>query len=339
MILQSIVGYVLTVAIIIILMPVAIQFGLLAKPGKHRHHESPTPLIGGIAIFVSVIATCKLFSVPLPGSLLSAMGLVIVFGAADDKWELPFLLRFVIQGVSAVILIEGGLLLNNLGYLFSSELFTLGRWSYVLTVFAIVGVINAVNMIDGLDGLVGSVIVVSLLFVIYLLYSAGITNSISISLIVLSAVVGFLLFNLRFLNRKPAKVFMGDAGSMMLGVFIAWLLISNSQGPNLAFPPVVALWLLALPLFDTVGVMLRRLGRKQSPFHSDRLHTHHLLLNIGLSVNQVLLLMLSMAIALGIVGIMGYQYGISDQVMFMLFFGLFVVYIIIMEFAQRGLHK
>ena len=132
---------------------------------------------------------------------------------------------------------------------------------------------------------------------------------------------------------------MGDAGSMFLGVFLSWLLVRYSQSPTLYFPPVLALWILLIPLFDTVGVMLRRIFHGHSPFHADRRHTHHFLEQTGLSVNQTLTVIIGISIASGVFGILGFRSGITESTLFFLFLGLFVIYVVGMELGQHALRK
>jgi UDP-GlcNAc:undecaprenyl-phosphate GlcNAc-1-phosphate transferase len=339
MIVMFFTALVLSALLLLVLMPVAYRLKLLAVPGEHRLHESSTPLTGGIAIFLALLITSSVFSLAIPWSLLSAMTLVFIFGIVDDRWTVPFWARFVVQIFAALLLVQDGVILNDLGHLVSEELVSLGRWQTALTVFSIVGVINAVNMIDGLDGLVGLIIFVAIVCVVYLLPPLPNVNEILICLVVLGSISGFLVFNLRLFGNRPARVFMGDAGSMFLGVFLSWLLVRYSQNPTLYFPPVLALWILLVPLFDTVGVMLRRIFHGHSPFHADRWHTHHLLEKMGLSVNQTLTVIISISVISGVFGITGLRSGLTESTLFFLFLGLFVLYVVGMEIGQHGLRK
>ncbi|MDZ7621333.1 MAG: MraY family glycosyltransferase [Candidatus Competibacteraceae bacterium] len=117
--------------------------------------------------------------------------------------------------------------------------------------------INALNMIDGLDGLSGSVSFVSLFLIAIVAFIAGENAYLSLMIILMGGVAGFLYFNLRWGTRKRAAVFLGDNGSMLLGLLFSWVLIDMSQGENRAMTPVTALWILAVPLMDAVGVMIR----------------------------------------------------------------------------------
>jgi len=339
MIQTVLVAFGIAVVLLLLSTPLAFRFKLLAIPGAHRHHETSTPLTGGIAIFLSLIITIKLFSLEISQALVLAMTLVMGFGIVDDRWTVPFWIKFVVQVIAALLLVNDGLVLENLGYLFSEEIFTLGRWQWALTVFSIVGVINAINMIDGLDGLVGFIVAVALVSILYLVPMGQNINEVMILAAVLGGLAGFLCFNLRISQNKPAKVFMGDAGCMFLGVFLAWLLIKYSQGSTVYYPPVVALWVLTIPLFDTVGVMLRRIFRGRSPFHADRLHTHHLLIKFGISDFQTLGIIVGAAVICGVFGIVAFQSGIRESTLFAVYIGLFAIYILSMELGQRAIQK
>lgn len=328
-----------TLALLLCLIPLARRFELIANPGEHRQHQLPTPLIGGIAIFLSLILVSPLFSIQIPGLLLCALALVLVFGVIDDMWTVPFWFRFIVQIGAAIILVYDGVILRDLGHLFSDQVFTLGKYQYALTVFSIVGVINAINMIDGMDGLCGLVVLVALIAITSLLPIETNLNEVLICVILIASVVGFLLLNIRFSSTKSAKVFLGDAGSMLLGLILSWLVISKSQHPNAYFSPVVALWILAIPLIDTVGVMIRRICRGISPFHADHLHTHHLFLNLGFSVNRSLLILIFLAIGFATFGIAAFQNRVDENILFFIFLGLFVVYIVAMELGLYYTNK
>jgi len=207
----------------------------------------------------------------------------------------------------------------------------LGYLSIPFTVFATVGMINSLNMIDGIDGLSGSVSLVSLLLIALVAFSAGEVGYTLLALGLAGGVVGFLVFNLRFLSQQRARVFMGDNGSMLLGFLFAWMLTALTQGPERAITPVTALWLFAVPLMDTVGVMLRRVWLGKSPFRPDRHHLHHLFIRAGWRVQETVFAIALIQLGLGAVGILGMNAGVPEAMMvaaavlvFMLYFYLIV---------------
>lgn len=301
---------------------IAARLRLVAVPGEHRHHQAPTPMVGGLGIFAGLVLGILCWS-PANMGLLACLAILCFVGMLDDQIKLPSWSRFVVQGGVAYLMIElTGVRLESLGFLASADHeVELGSWSTAMTVFATIGVINAVNMSDGMDGLAGSLVVLALAVLLF------ITNM-SLNLIwnSIASVLGFLVFNLR-IGRAQAKVFMGDAGSTMLGLLLAYLLIQSSQ-QGLGFPPVVALWVLALPLIDAVSVLIVRPLRGRSPFDADRVHYHHIILDRGLSVNQTLALILSVQVLCAAVGVWMFRFGIQEHLILLLFLVVFTFYLI-----------
>ena len=257
------------------------------------------------------------------GALFGAATLLILVGVWDDYTDLPARVRFVVQIVAALIMVYGGgIVLTDLGNLApTGSILHLGLLSVPFTVFACLGVINAMNMCDGLDGLSGSLALISLL-------GLGVANALwgdigNQQLIVMLAacVVSFLMFNLRTLWRSRAWVFLGDAGSMLLGLILCWLSIDLSQGPDRVISPAAALWFLMLPIYDAVSMMLRRILKGQSPFAADREHLHHIFLLAGFSVGESVTLMSGIAVVGVIIGLGGTMFGVHD----LLLAGLFLV--------------
>ena len=300
---------------------IAPRLKLLALPGAHRKHKEATPMVGGIAIYVGFLVGWILFEVPST-ELLICLSLICFVGVLDDRYSLPSWLRFLAQGIVTYLMIKlTGVQLNSLGILFTSEELRLGAWSIAMTIFATIGVINAVNMSDGLDGLAGSLVLLVLIALLCI-------NRIDVSLILVSvfSVMGFLFWNLN-VGRSRASIFMGDAGSTMLGFLLAYLLIKSSQMPA-SIQPVTALWLLALPLVDAVAVLLVRPLRGKSPFKADRMHYHHQLLDKKLAVNQVLVVALFIQVLLIGLGLFLLNGNVSENGQLIAFLLLFFIYVV-----------
>ena len=317
-------AFVLTAVLIVMLRPMAIFIGLVDVPSKRKLHAGNIPLIGGVAIFLAALSSMVLLSYlnlgkpELDGSLgaFFAAGLLLLFvGVWDDYRELPAAIRFLAQiGASLIMVFSGKVVLTDLGYLsFSGEILSLGVLSIPFTVFTCLGVINAMNMCDGLDGLSGCLALIALI-------GLGGANSMGVGPIVdqhlivvfAASVIAFLIFNLRTLWRSKAWVFLGDAGSMLLGITLAWLCIKLSQGEARVISPAAVLWFLMLPIMDAVCMMIRRIMRGQSPFAADREHLHHILLLAGFTVGQVVTLMCSIALWGVVVGLLGTFFGVPD---------------------------
>ena len=158
-------------------------------------------------------------------------------------------------------------------------------------------------------------------------------------LLLVASVGGFLVFNLRHPWRRRAAIFMGNSGSMMLGFILAWFLVNLSQGEQPVFPPIVAVWIVGLPLMDTVYLMTRRACKGKNPCHGDRQHLHHILLALGLSDARVTLLLAAVSTLLGAFGLLLFWAGVSEAVSFALFLGLFAGYAVLMHRIMTRLEK
>jgi UDP-GlcNAc:undecaprenyl-phosphate GlcNAc-1-phosphate transferase len=174
-------------------------------------------------------------------------------------------------------------------------------------------------MSDGLDGLCGNLTMVSLLGLGTAASLWSNTADFQLINIFAASVAGFLIFNQRMVWRPRALIFLGDAGSMLLGFVLAWFTIEISQAPVDAVSPAAALWFVALPVMDTVGVMLRRMLSGLSPFHADSRHLHHLLIHAGFSVAETILILGLFAVAGITVGLIGTWLNVADLLLAGLF--------------------
>ena len=143
----------------------------------------------------------------------------------------------------------------------------------------------------------------------------------TVNMILFILLIVFLIF-----NQRDAKYFMGDAGSMLIGFAIAWLLIDLSQGEDRVFAPVTALWLFALPLIEMVTVVLRRFTSGKSPFKPDSFHSHHLLIRLGFGEKTTLLVIILFSLLMAVIGILGELYGVAEWVMFVAFLLIFGIH-------------
>ena len=287
--------------LILLLRKVAHRLDIVDRPGGRKQHEHPTPMVGGLAMFIAVLAALFIGDA-LHGNvttLLECAAVLVMLGVLDDKHGLSVSLRMMIQVflVSVVIVGAGGTI-THLGALFGRDI-SLGMFAVPFSVIAFVGGINAINMIDGTDGMAGKMALITTLGVATIFYLAGAVELLPLTWAMLGALVGFLLFNSR-LFVKRAWVFMGDSGSMWLGLVLGWFMAQVTQG-GVSAEPALVLWLFGIPLIDTLVVMARRMKRKQSPFAGDRTHIHHVLEHAGLSVRRtVLVLSLVQLVLVGI---------------------------------------
>lgn len=337
LLIMGLTAFAITLLVLWILGPVSRRIGLVDHPGGRKEHDAPTPLIGGIAMAIAFASTLLWMGnghhthwILIAGALL-----LLTIGVVDDLRELSTWARLGAQISAALIMTVGaGVILRDLGCLTSADQpLVLGILAVPLSIFATVGVINAVNMSDGVDGLAGSLALVAVAALCVLSWAAGQWESLSVLSALAGVLLAFLLFNLR--PSGNALAFMGDAGSMFLGFVIAWLLVKLSQGPERAFAPVIALWIFALPLVDTVSMMLRRILLGRSPFLADREHFHHVLMAAGFTRKQTLAVMVLLASAAATIGLAGHFIGVPEHWMFMGFIILFALHFLLVMSAWR----
>jgi UDP-GlcNAc:undecaprenyl-phosphate GlcNAc-1-phosphate transferase len=313
---------------VLVLSRVAPALGLVDVPGGRKAHARAVPLVGGIAIFVALLGAALGAGISRDTSwFLLTLSVVITVGFWDDVTDLSPRVRLAIQVIASAIMIWGaGVELHGVGDLLGWRSIGLSIFAVPLTVFAIVGVMNAVNMMDGLDGLGGSVAFVAFGWYAAVAAISGLEVQFDVAVILCGAIAGFLLFNLRFSWQSHARVFLGDAGSLMIGFALGWFAIDLTQGPGRTFPPIAALWVLLLPLADCVSLMARRVRAGKSPFAGDRHHIHHYLLARGLTHNQALAVLVGVSLVFGAVGVLGWRLGLPDAALFWPFFAGFFAY-------------
>jgi UDP-GlcNAc:undecaprenyl-phosphate GlcNAc-1-phosphate transferase len=307
----------------------AIRFRLVDIPSDRKKHIGEIPLTGGLAMFLAVALTLLLQGVLAGGyfAFFLAITLLVVTGMFDDLHDLSARVRFLIQAAAALLMVYAGkVVIADLGNLLGAGSLYLNGWSVPFTIFCVIGVVNAVNMLDGVDGLAGGVVLVVLLAFGFAALLGGHSTQATLLFILASAVAGFALFNMRSPWRSRAVVFMGDSGSTMLGFAVAWFAIDLTQQPVKPFAPITAVWILALPILDTVSLMLRRILKGRSPFEPDRDHLHHIFLRAGFSVSQTVILIVLASVVLAFLAIGAWYVGIPDYIMFYGFLLVFLAY-------------
>ncbi|WP_318513964.1 UDP-N-acetylglucosamine--undecaprenyl-phosphate N-acetylglucosaminephosphotransferase [Photobacterium leiognathi] len=323
-----------------IMRKVAKKIGLVDKPNARKLHQGVVPLVGGISIYLSLLVGFLLF---LPSSLnlelyLLCSAILIVLGALDDYYDVSFKIRLLVQaGISLAMILVGGHSLHHLGFLMGSETIVLGEFvGGFITVIAVIGAINAFNMVDGIDGLLGGLASVTFTALGTVFFMSGNEYLGTICLLIVTALIPYIMLNLGFPLGRRFKIFMGDAGSMFIGFSVVWMLIRGTQEPSIvAFKPVTALWLIALPLMDMATIMIRRMRKGHSPFKPDREHLHHICQRIGLSPLMTLFVICLLASICAFVGIWADLHGVNESVMFIAFLVMFAVYFMAISYIWR----
>jgi UDP-GlcNAc:undecaprenyl-phosphate/decaprenyl-phosphate GlcNAc-1-phosphate transferase len=324
-------AFLLSAGLIALLMKPALRIGWADRPSTRKHHHGPVPLVGGVAI-------CAAFSLSVflqpekpqgyPELLMGAILLTAV-GLYDDVRSIRPAVRFLFQiGAALWMVYGGGVVLIGLGDLFGLGPVYLGSIAVLFTVFGVVGAINALNMSDGLDGLAGGLALIAVAWLIVLNWLAPSPHAGDLNALLglAMAIAGFLMFNLRHPWRTRASTFMGDAGSTLLGFALVWFMVRLSQGEGAVMAPMTAVWILALPVLDTVTVMVRRIRAGRNPCAADRQHLHHLLLGESRSDGRVTAILLAVAAATGALGVAAWWLRVPESLQFYAFLGVFLMY-------------
>lgn len=328
-------AFITAFAVVRVLKPIAHYIELVDKPGGRKHHEGVVPLIGGIAIYSSVFLTAFLFiEQPIFVRLfLLAGGLIVFMGSLDDRYNISAQFRLVGQFLVSCIFVYGlDVHIHTFGNLFGLGEIKPGWWGYPLTVLSLMGMVNAMNMLDGMDGLVGTISIVSLIGLVALFGFSGNSTYQFLSLAFIGAATAFLIFNIWGSPvKKFQKVFMGDAGSMFLGLSFGVFLIQGSQSITPALSPVVALWFVLLPMTDMFTIMYRRMKRGRSPMAPDRTHVHHILIRAGFSRKYTLYIMLFVQSLFVLIGVLVELFNIPDSTSFFAIALLVLLYQLFMK--------
>lgn len=291
--LAVILAFIITYAAIPVIINVADIKKLYDHPDARKIHTRPIPSLGGLGIFAGFIVSC-LISISLTNAsnfqYFYAAALVIFFlGLKDDILVLTPMKKIIGQIVAAFIIIyKGGVVIKSMhGFMGIHEMPE--AISLILTYFTVVVVVNSFNLIDGVDGLAAGLgIFTTLTFGVYF-YVIGQTDYATLAFAMCGSLLAFLIF-----NRAPARIFMGDTGSLLIGLVNAILVvhfINVADSPVVAFPvnatPAVGIAILIIPLFDTLRVFSIRIFGRRSPFSPDRNHIHHILLDKGMNHKSV----------------------------------------------------
>ncbi len=280
------ISFIVCFILIPIIIKLSVRFNLVDKPNERKVHKVPISRLGGLGIVLGTLASVPLWFLKgdpvLLMHLLAGMVILIIIGVVDDIRELPPKIKFLGQVVAALLMAHAGLLIDNLFGIFGIEELPIVL-QYILTVFIVAGIINAFNLIDGIDGLAGGLALIDMIgfFIIFL-----IADQLGAALIVAAAGGGLLAF-LKY-NYHPARIFMGDTGSMILGyllsaVGIITLTISRNDTPHFTYSEsaIMVFSIFILPVYDTLRVFGGRVINKKSPFSPDKTHIHHLLMKTG----------------------------------------------------------
>jgi UDP-GlcNAc:undecaprenyl-phosphate GlcNAc-1-phosphate transferase len=256
--------------------------------------------------------------------------------AFDDLRNLKAVTRLFIQaGCTIGLIFFSGVYIESLGNLFGLGEIYLGFWGIPFTIFCIVGMVNAFNMIDGLNGLCASLCLVCFTAIIYMI-NADTVPSLFPLILPVGAITGFLMYNLGVLGNQRT-VFLGDNGSNALGFMCAWILVYFSSVENSNFAPVTALWFVAIPFFDAVGVMASRALKGIMPLMPGRDHLHHKLLDMRFSSNAIYVILISISALFAAIGyILNNSFPESHYISFYAFIILWLCYYFLTRYISKN---
>jgi UDP-GlcNAc:undecaprenyl-phosphate/decaprenyl-phosphate GlcNAc-1-phosphate transferase len=283
-----------TAALIPVLVRWAPAIGLTDAPGPRKVHSIPVPRVGGLAMAVGLLIPILLtveLSPPVRG-LLFGLVVLLIFGVWDDRVTLGYRTKFAGQVIAVGLCMVVGDV--HVGTLMIGNVVVLpAPVSIFITFVFLIGITNAVNLADGLDGLAGGMVLLCLCAIALFAAISGNATVAEVALIEAGAVLGFLRF-----NTHPARIFMGDSGSQMLGFSVGALALLATQGETCPLSAALPLLLLGLPIMDTLTVMLTRIRAGRSPFSADSNHLHHRLLALGFAHREAVLLIYMMQVGL-----------------------------------------
>jgi len=296
----------------------ALKHKILDKPGGRKIHQEPIPLCGGLAIYAGFfigVGVALLAVGGRPGflphkaafsltGLFLGLTLMLILGILDDRFALPAKIKLLGQIVIAFVFIHFGFSIDFITRPFHGLIY-LPEWLVILlSVFWLVGITNAINLLDGLDGLLAGVSAISatLFFVVALM-----KGQFMVALLMV-ALAGCSLAFLRY-NFNPARVFMGDTGSLFLGAAFASLSIMGALKLTATVALAIPILIMGIPILDTTFAIVRRFFKGQPIFQADRGHLHHRLLRLGLSQRAAVLLIYAINILLGVLGVVLAFYG------------------------------
>ncbi len=291
----------LSLSIVPATIMLAREVGAVDVPKERSSHSVPTTRLGGLGIALSLILSSLLF-LPLNAfawAFLTGLLVIVITGVVDDIVDIGPRWKFVgqIAAAASFVLLDGGTL-SHLGDFLGGGEITLDLLAVPFTIFCMVGGMNAFNLSDGLDGLAAGMAAIAAVFFAYFSWHAGASDLLLVCVALLGAVIGFLRY-----NSYPAKLFMGDCGSLTLGYVLAALLVSGSQRDGHHVPLVAWAIVVALPLLDTLLVMARRMRYGHSPFLPDRTHLHHRLMTLGLAHPSVVAVMYAAMVSFGMLAL------------------------------------
>lgn len=311
-ILGGLLGLLLATGLTPLVKKFAIKVGAVDVPNARKVHTRIMPRMGGLAIYGAFLISLLGMMLVVPDtlfgsardanlvkSLLAGGSIIVLLGALDDRFELSAKVKLLGQIAAASVVVFGfDMTVNFINVPFGDHYLNMGDWVAIpLTIFWIVGVTNAINLIDGLDGLAAGVSAISIGTLLVMAVIMGNPVVILLCALLLGSIIGFLFFNFH-----PARIFMGDTGSLFLGFSLAVLsMLGFKQVAIVSF--ITPLLIIGVPLSDTFFAILRRWLQKKPIFAPDKGHLHHCLRELGFSHRKTVLIIYGIAAFFGMLAV------------------------------------
>ncbi|MBO4711451.1 undecaprenyl/decaprenyl-phosphate alpha-N-acetylglucosaminyl 1-phosphate transferase [bacterium] len=326
-----IVSFIFVCAITPVLIKLGIKFGFVDQVNQRKIHRGAIPRIGGIGISLGTLLPIFLLfyirggiHIETPDNIflffVGGLGISLV-GLIDDIRGINAKIKFLFQIAIAVMATMHGALIQSIPTPWGP--LSLGFFSHIITIFWIIGIINAFNLIDGMDGLSSGITLFSSLTISMLAIMNGYLPVALVGLALAGAVTGFLIYNF-----NPAKIFMGDSGSMFIGYILAVLSLKSQSKAHAVVSIMVPIIAMGLPILDTTLAFLRRILRHQSIFAADKQHIHHFLLSLGFNQRKTVLILYAISIIFTLLSMLMIFNKNTDTFLIVLVFAIIVFVII-----------
>lgn len=278
----------------------ALRWGAVVKPSGRSVHQQPVPHLGGVALFLSfalgVLIAGGPPSVLVRGTLLAGL-FACLWGLGDDFRPMPAWLKVVGQVGAAMILVEHGLTVPWLVGPWDRYV-PLGWLEIPFTLLWLVALMNVINLVDGLDGLAAGISCIASFTLFFVAWGQGVPDALLLTAALAGCTAGFLRYNF-----NPARIFMGDAGSLFLGLVLGTVSVAGAMKTATVIAVAIPLVALGIPVLDTAFAIVRRLRNGRPIYEADRDHLHHRLLGLGLSQRQAVLVMYALSLGCGIIAV------------------------------------
>ncbi|NLD19567.1 MAG: undecaprenyl/decaprenyl-phosphate alpha-N-acetylglucosaminyl 1-phosphate transferase [Clostridiales bacterium] len=300
---------------------------------ERRVHNKPMPRFGGIAIYLGIMVALSIYALKNEGVVSAMVGctLIYILGLVDDLKDLKPWIKFGGQVGCAVVVYALGLRIEFITNYFGPGNMAFGDVAcFVITILWLVGITNAVNLIDGLDGLAAGIAAISALCIGYVAYINGQYIPTLAMMTIAGAALGFLPFNFH-----PAKIFMGDSGSQLLGFSMAAFSIMGTVKSTTVVVVVIPALVLGLPIFDTAFAIVRRMLKHQSIGTADKEHLHHRIMKAGFGQRRAVMLMYCISGIMGVVAVL-YSRGFMVESIGLVAIAIMLLYVLLSDTGNRN---